>query len=158
MTPQRKRILCQRVSTTAIELTTTIVKMDFVDAPAVNIHGVNITMGWSPFGPDETLVGRWYVLNLPPSIAGGVTLLNQWLANLATISLANDFTDSNEFIWGSGSVVCAEQSTFQHTFSPKTSRNMKKDSSLLVVFVADAISGVIDNWDGAATISLFSST
>ena len=157
MTPQRKRIFSGRqdVNVTEVALQTAIVTID--SGPAVNIHGLNVTMGVSPAGPDETLVGRWYVVLLPPSVGSDQNIRDAWFANLNTISSANDTLANSEFIWGAGSIVCGEQSTFQHTFSPKSSRNAKAGARLAVIFVADAVSGAIDNWDSAATLSYFTS-
>jgi len=158
MNPQTKIIQSNRIDVAVTEIFVPIASVLFDDAPAVNIHGVNITLGATPFGPDESFIGRWYVYLLPPSVAEDLTVRNAWIANLNTIALANVALDNSQFIWGGGSIVCGEQSTFQHTFSPKTSRNAKKGSLLQVGIVADVISGVIDDWDGAATISCFAST
>jgi len=157
MNAQRKRIQSSRQAPNTTENAITIVAMDFDDDAVVNVHGVNVSIGMTPQGPDETLIGRWYVVMLPASIVHDSTVLNAWIANLNTVTLANLALASSEFVWGAGSIVCGEQSTFQHTFSPKTSRNVKKGGSLRLILVADAISGVIDDWDGAGTISLFSS-
>jgi len=158
MNPQRKRISSSRQSVNQTEEAITVVNLSFDDAPAVNVHGVNITLGVSPFGPDETLVGRWYVAVLPPSIENDATILSAWLDNLNTISLANAFLATADYIWGAGSIVVGEQSTFQLTFNPKTSRNINKGGRIRVIAVADAISGVADDWDSAGTISCFSTS
>ncbi len=155
MNPQNKRIESFRVSSNQTQLAVFVIKAVFEDAPSVNIHGVNVTLGMSPFGPDETLVGRWYVVVLPPSVAKDAAIQNAWIANLNTTALANVQLKNTEYVWGAGSFVAGEQSTVAIQFSPKTSRNMKKDSALYVIVVADAISGVSDDWDAAATVSLF---
>jgi len=157
MNVQRKRIQHGRFDVNNVELALFVANVLFDDTQAVNVHGVNITMACSPRGPDETLVGRWYVVMMPDAIAGDVNVRNAWLANLNNISDANDALQTVDYVWGAGSIVCGEQSTFQHTFSPGTSRNVKKGSQLFVIMVADAISGVLDNWDAAATVSLFTS-
>jgi len=158
MNVQRKRIQSARFSSTATETAARILSMPFRDAPSVNIHGVNISMGVTPFGPDETLLGRWYVVLLPSSIALDTSILNDWIANLDTITSANTKLNASEFVWGAGSFVCGEQSVWQHEFAPKTSRNVMKDGELFVILVADAVSGAIDNYDMVATISLFTSS
>ena len=152
---ERKRIASARGVSNQTELAFLVTTMEFDAAQAVNIHGLNVTMGMTPVGPDESLVGRWYVVLLSNSIASDATLRNAWIANLNTVDLANVALSSSEFVWGAGSIVCAEQSTFQHSFSPKSSRNAKNGAELFVIMVADAISGVIDDHDMAATISLF---
>jgi len=157
MTLQRKRIQSARFSSSATEAAAIVLQVPFRDAPSVNVHGLNVTMGATPFGPDETLIGRWYVLILPSSIDLDVAIRNAWIANLDTIAEANVHLNATEFVWGAGTILCGEQSTFQHTFAPKTSRNVTKDSTLYVVFVVDAVSGAIDNYDVAATASLFTS-
>ena len=157
MNVQRKRIQTGRTDNNVTEIPILTTNMSFDDAQAVNVHGVNITMGVTPAGPDETLVGRWYVAMLPSAVAGDTAVRSAWLANFNTITTANDFLDSSEYIWGTGSIVCGEQSTFQHTFNPNTSRNVMNGAQLFVFFVADAVSGVVDDWDAAATISLFTS-
>ena len=158
MNPQNKRIFSGRidVALTATAFNVAAILLDKADA--VNVHGVNITMGATPFGPDESFVGRWYVAMLPPSIVSDAATLATWIANLDTIAAANSFLESTDLIWGAGSIVCAEQSTFQHTFAPRTSRNAKNGSLLVVIMVADVISGVIDDWDAAATLSIFTSS
>ena len=157
MNAQRKRIRTARVTIGQTEQAQICTTMPFDDTNATNIHGVNITMGVSPEGPDETLVGRWYVVLFPPSVASDTTIRDAWIQNLNLITDANDHLDSTQWVWGAGTIVCAEQSTFQHSFTPKTSRNVEKGARLIVIFVADAISGVDDQWDMAATISLFTS-
>ncbi len=157
MNVQRKRIAQLRITSVSTALATVIVSIDFDDGQAVNVHGLNVSMGASPNGPDETFVGRWYVVNLPPSIVSDSSLLSDWIANLNTLTGANTALDTAEFVWGAGTIMCAEQSTFQHTFNPSTSRNMKHGSRLSLIMVADAISGVVDDWDGSGVISLFTS-
>jgi len=157
MQAQRKRIFHARVVQNVTEIATIVGVTTFDADNAVNVHGVNISIGMSPFGPDETLVGRWYVLMLPRSVNNDAALRAAWIANLNTIALANTHLNGTDMVWGAGSIVCAEQSTFQHTFSPKTSRNMQNGSALVIVVVADAVSGVIDDWDAATTTSLFTS-
>ncbi len=157
MNTQRKRILSFNVTSNLTGIAATTTSMPFDDDASVNVHGVNITMGVTPFGPDETLIGRWYVVILPNSIESDVALRNAWISNLNTTALANVALDSSEFIWGAGTILCSDKSVFNLTFAPSTSRNVKKGGRLRVIFVADAISGVIDDWDSAATISLFTS-
>ncbi len=155
--PQRKRIVSATSSTAVTGVALIVGSVPYDDAPAVNVHGLRVTLGVSPFGPDETLLGRWYVVNLPPSINSDVALRNAWLANLNTVALANPFLESTEFVWGSGGILCAEQSTFEMTFAPSTTRNMQKGSELYLIVVADAISGVIDDWDAVSMITQFTS-
>jgi len=158
MNIQRKRIKSDRISLSVTESAAVVNNIVFTDAPAVNIHGVHIDIAMTPFGPDETLVGRWYVACLPQSIANDPGLLADWVTSLNTITDANGQLKSSEFIWGSGQFICAEQAPFNHHFAPKTSRNMQKDSGIFVIVVADAVSGVVDNWDAAAHMTLFISS
>jgi len=158
MNVQRKTIISGLQSLSATEIALEILTKRFDDAPSVNIHGLQITMGMSPFGPDETLIGRWYVILLPPSVAKDATIRAEWIENLNTISSSNEHLDASEFVWGAGSILCAEQSVFNLTFAPKTSRNAPIGSRLIVVMVADRVSGVVDNWDGVATMSMFTSS
>ena len=157
MTTQRKRIHSAVNETAVVEVALPIGQIEFTDAPSVNVHGINITMGITPFGPDETFLGRWYVCMLPHSIYHDIDIRNAWFQNLNTIGSANDALVSSDFVWGAGSILCSDKSVFNHTFSPSTSRNVKNGGALVVVYVADQISGVIDNWDAVTTISCFTS-
>jgi len=157
MQTQRKRIASGRQDNPVTEIAINVVQMILDTEGSVNLHGLNVTMGVSPRGPDETLVGRWYVAVVPKSVAEDSTIRNAWIAQMNTITSANAVLDSSEFIWGAGSFVCAEQSTFHLQFSPQTSRNVKEGSRIFVLAVADAVSGAVDDWDAAATISVFTS-
>ena len=157
MTTQNKIIKASRITLNTTEDASTCLSITFDTMQSQNIHGMTVTMGVSPNGPDETLVGRWYVLLLPHSIEDDPTVRNAWIDNLDTITAQNNALEGTEFVWGAGTIMCAEQSTFQHTFAPSTSRNIKKGAVLRVVFVADAISGVADDWDGSAMVTLFTS-
>ena len=157
MNVQRKRIRSSRVGSAQTELAVVLNQLDFDDSVAVNIHGLQIDIGMTPFGPDETLLGRWYVVVLPNSIVHDGAVFGQWLINLNTIGSANEALTSSEFVWGSGSFTCAEQAPFNTHFAPATSRNMALGSSMLIIVVADAVSGVVDNWDATSHITLFSS-
>ena len=158
MNAQRKQIQSSRQFVGVTETALIIVNIQFDSSNAGNVHGLNVSMGASPAGPDETMVGRWYLAILPRSIYEDVTTRNQWISQLDTIALANAALLSSEFIWGAGSFVCGEQSTFYEKFAPKTSRNVKEGSTMVLIMVADAISGVVDDWDSAGTISLFVSS
>ena len=157
MTSQNKVIQSARLDVNVTEVATINSIRVFEESSGINMHGLIVTMGASPAGPDETLVGRWYVALLPKSLSDDIALRNAWLAQLNTIALANGVLDRAEFILGAGSIVCAEQSTFQETFKLGTSRNVSPGSTLMVIFVADAISGVIDDWDSASTMVFFTS-
>ncbi len=157
MKPQRKTIIAGRQQTNQTETAIAAVSLQFDDQDAINIHGLNVTGGASPFGPDETIVGRWYVVLMNPAMAESTIMRNQYITNLDTIASANQQLDSTDTCWGSGTFVAHEAAPFILNFSPKSSRNAKRNSRLLVIFVADAISGVVDDWDLAATISCFTS-
>ena len=158
MKSQRKPIAYGRNSSVNTELTSVVLAENFIDGPLQNVHGLQCTMSASPFGPDETMVGRWYVVLLPASIANDTDLRQAWISRLDTLSSANDALSSSEFVWGAGSFICAEQAPFNLTFAPKTSRNVPFEARLMVLMVADAISGVVDNWDASASFSYFVST
>ena len=67
-----------------------------------------MTMGVSPRGPDETLVGRWYVVVLPRSVVEDSAVRNLWIAQLNLITTANDVLKNSEFVWGSGSFIAGK--------------------------------------------------
>jgi len=158
MTVQRKRIKTANFSSSTLEIAVPVVSMVFDASQGVNVHGLRCTMGMSPFGPDETLLGRWYVVLLPASIAADVTLRNEWISNLNTQTSANTFLDTApQEVWGAEQVLCAEQSVYLEHFIPGTTRNAKKNDELFVIMVVDAISGVVDNFDVSAMINLFTS-
>ncbi len=158
MRVQNKTIVSGFISSFTTGSATTLVTHAFSDETAVNVHGMTITQGCSPFGPDETLVGRWYLVNLPPSVAEDSTVRNAWQDQLNTIGSANSTLDNAQFIWASGTVVCSDKSTFQQTLSLKSTRNMLKGSELALFVVVDAISGVIDDFDWAGTMTFFTSS
>ena len=108
MTAQRKRIFSNNISSNLTEIAQIVCELRFLDTISQNIHGVNITFGVTPFGPEETLVGRWYVIILSRSIADDTAIRNAWIANLNNISLANDALESSEFVWGAGTIVCSD--------------------------------------------------
>jgi len=158
MTVQRKRIKTANFSSSTLEVAVPVVSMVFDASQGVNIHGLRCTIGFSPFGPDETLLGRWYVVLLPASIAQDVTLRNEWISNLNTQTTANTFLDTTPIeVWGADQVLCAEQSVYLQTFAPASTRNAKKNDELFVITVVDAVSGVVDNFDVSAAINLFTS-
>jgi len=155
MQAQNKTIVVGRQFVSNIEDMIPIVSYTFDEAASFNIHGLRVTIGASPAGPDETMVGRWYLVLLPNSVAEDSTTFNAWTTQLDTIAKANVALEHAEFIWGSGSFVIGEQSTLQETFAPRTTRNAKKGYQLTLFIVADAISGVIDDWDSAGSMTFF---
>ena len=158
MNVQRKRISTGKTGSSITEDATIVIQFNFNDAPSVNVHGLHVDISMTPFGPDESLEGRWYVVALPQSIVHDATVLTAWVDNLNTIASANTALQSSEFVWGSGAFICAEQAPFNTHFAPKTSRNMQDGSALFVIVVADAVSGVVDNWDASTHISAFVSS
>ena len=158
MNPQRKFVALGRSQQNVTEQVVLVIQKGFDDAPAVNVHGLNVQICATPFGPDETLLGRWYVLNLPHSMIEDVTLRNNYIANFDTIGEANAIMTTTEFVWGCGQFICAEQAPLNIEFKPSTSRNIKKGGAIIVLLVADQISGVIDDWDSSAQLLGFTST
>ena len=157
MNVQRKRIKTARQQFSATETAVIVVSQEFEDGPAVNIHGLRVDFSCSPFGPEETLLGRWYVVLLPHSVNQDTTLRNQWIANLDTTGAANGALDSAKFVWGAGSFIASDQTPYNMTFVPGTSRNADKGSRLAVIYVADAVSGVVDDHDITAIMNYFTS-
>jgi len=158
MNVQQKQLVTSRIVSSAVGEATIVVFKNFLDAPAVNVHGLTVTFGVTPAGPDESFLGRWYLCNLPHSIVDDTGILNDWIDNLDDLTTTNNHLESTTMVWGAGSFTCAEQSTFQHTFSPKTSRNMQRGSGLYLIVVADAISGVLDDWDANGMLTYFISS
>jgi len=154
---QRKIIKYNKVTSTTNGLAFTVLEQRFDSSDAVNVHGMRCSMTASPFGPDETLIGRWYVCMLPPSIISDILVFNAWKDNLGSFADANDFTESSELIWGSGPIQCTDHTPFKEEFAPRTSRTVQKGSGLFLLMVVDEVSGVIDNFDLTAQFSLFTS-
>ena len=157
-TIQRKRYHADQVDSSALNSTQIVEAMEFVDAPAVNIHGVNISLGVAPTDPDETMRGRWYVVVLPRSVAQDSTIRTAWIGELDTQSDAKQALDGSNMVWGSGSFVASQDTPFNHSFAPKTSRNIQMEGQLLVLIVADSITGLLDFWEANATIALFTTS
>lgn len=158
MNTQRKRIKHNIFTSNVTENAQLVVTMPFTDSASVNIHGLNVSMGMSPFGPDETAIGRWYVILLPASIANNTALRAEWVDNLNTTALANTFLASaGKEIWGAGQFICSSESPWLHTFKPSTSRNVENEGELFVIMTVDQVSGVVDDYDLCATINLFTS-
>ena len=155
MTPQRKVIKCNSTTFALTAQHLVVLQHDFDNSSAMNMHGFRMSHGATPFGPDESMLGRWYVALLPASISHDAVVLLDWLSNFNGINPANDATESSKFILASGSFTCAEQSTFQHEFNLKTSRNVMAGDTLIYFIVADAISGVVDDWDTNAMWTYF---
>jgi len=132
--------------------------MVFEDAPAVNIHGLHVTMGAYPANEGENMRGRWYVVMLPRSVAENSTTRAEWISQLDSRATTNNALEGSSFVWGSGVFVATNISPWQHTFSPKTSRNAQNESRLMVLIVADSISGAIDFWETTSNISCFTSS
>ena len=158
MNTQRKTIESFRSASTSLNLFMQVLRHDFEDSSAVNIHGLHATLGVAPLGPDETLQGRWYILALPNSITQDSDILLEWLSNLNVNTTANLQLSSTEFVWGSGSFIASDATPLNIDFAPKTSRNMMKGSSLQMIVVADQIDGAIDDWFGIGSFSFFTTS
>ena len=158
MNVQRKRITQVNISTTELEVATVVAGMVFQDSAAVNVHGVNITLGVTAGGDDEIALGRWYVVALPRSIVSDGATFNTWISLLNTITSVNNSFESTEFIWGAGSFVVNTNSAFNLEFSSKTSRNMQEGLALFTIVAMDDVTGLVDTWDAASTISAFTSS
>jgi len=155
MTDQRKRIKSAHDGQTGLFSVKRIVDMGINDVNKVNIHGLHITMGCAPVDPEEVFLGRWYVVLLPNSIAHTAATESAWLAELSTVSLANNHLSASSFVWGSGSIICSDATPFNLTFKPSTTRNAQKGSRLYLLMVADDITGILDNWGAVATMTFF---
>ena len=158
MNTQRKRYSVNTLDSSALKDALIINDMDFTDAPAVNIHGVNISIGVALTDPEEIMRGRWYVVMLPRSVAQDTTVRNTWIQELDSFSNAINQLDGSTFVWGSGSFVCSDRTPFNTIFSPKTSRNAQQGSKLMVLIVADTITGLLDTWEAISSFSLFTSS
>ena len=158
MRTQRKRYGANRGGSITLGQATTILDMVFNDAPVVNIHGVNISVGVAPVDPEEVMRGRIYVAALSRSVAEDSTVRNTWADQLDSEVDATTALDGSSLIWGSVSFVASDATPFNWTFAPKTSRNMQNESRLIIYVVADTISGLLDEWEAVAGISLFASS
>jgi len=154
---QRKTIVYNKFTLTTTGLAFSAIEERFESSDAVNVHGLRASITAAPFGPDEHLIGRWYVVMLPPSVAADIAIFNAWKANLATPALANAFTESSELIWGSGIIHCSDQTPYHEEFAPKTSRTVQKGSALFIIVTVDEVSGVVDDFDITTQLSLFTS-
>jgi len=161
MNSQRKRISANILSSNAIANAEVVVAMSFNDSAAVNVHGVNVSLGVFPLGgvdPGESMRGRWYVATLPRSIVNNGASLAAWLDGLDNFTnLANNF-ESAPMIWGSGAFAAHSTDHFNMTFQPRTSRNMEEGSALFVIVVADDIDGLLDDWRATAHVTAFTSS
>ena len=147
MTAQRKVIRTNRIAFALTSQHIVLLDKTFDNSSSMNMHGLRVSMGATPAGPDESMLGRWYLALVPNTVAHDPVVLLDWLTNFNGVSVANDATESAQFILASGAFTCAEQSTFQHEVALKTSRNVSAGDHLMFFMVADAISGVIDDWD-----------
>ena len=155
MNTQRKIIRSGIEGSISLADVRTISSFLFDSAPAVNVHGLNVTLGIAPVDPEEVMRARWFIVALPNSIVHDSTVFAAWIDNLKFITPANDALEGSEFVWGSGSVVCSDVSPAVVSFSPKSLRNLQKGSALYCFVVADTISGLLDEWEAAATMSFF---
>jgi len=136
-----------------------ILTLPFGASSAVNVHGVHIDIGIIPAADDEVARGNWWVVMFPDSIAGNASLKNDWVDQLNSGTSANTALSSAEFIWGSGTFVTSSNGGgFNYTFAPKTSRNMSKDSELVVVARMNSITGLLDEWETNCSASVFITT
>ena len=158
MNVQRKRLNHGTVDSTALFSPQVVASIQFIDAPKVNIHGVNVTIGAMPVGADETMRGRFYVVVLPKSIVSDATTFGTWIQNLGTSGSISDHIDGSSMVWGSIAYCAGTLEPFNWTFAPKTSRNMGEGSGIFVIAVMDSLSGIIDSWEATSNISLFSSS
>jgi len=155
MNAQRKRYVVGSLDSFNLKDAQTVVSLEFNDSNAVNVHGVNISLGVVPAADDEIMRGRWYVVALPRSIAEDATIRGQWIGQLDNFNSAQDAIDGSSMVWGSGVFTTTSGGPFNVTFSPKTSRNMQSQAQLRVLVVADSVTGLLDEWEAIASISCF---
>ena len=158
MNVQRKRYATDLAESFNLEEATSVVQMNFNDAPAVNIHGVNISLGVVPAADDEIMRGRWYVTLIPPTINEESSVRNAWFDQFDTGLQATQSLDGSSMVWGSGSFTATSGGPYNVTFSPKSSRNASQNSRMDVLVAIDSVTGLLDEWEATATISLFTTS
>ncbi len=126
---QKRRL---EVSTGTSGLGTSSIDMEFLNDSEVNMHAYVASVSIEPQDADANANGIWGVWVLP-----NATIQN---ADLPTTYGQWGDEDRSQYLWFMQPFTCSNQTPFSSTIAPKTSRNMARDSRVVLQVRIEGIS------------------
>jgi len=126
----------QEVTSSAPGISNNFIDLEFLDDAMVNLHGYIAQFAAEPENADANCNGIWAVWVLP-----GKTIQNADLPS--TFGEFGD-EDRSQYMWGMGPFQASNQTPYHMMFAPKGTRNMPRDSRVVLqVFIQGVSAGVV---------------
>jgi len=106
--------------------------MEFLNDAMVNVHGYRMQFGTEPTTGEANANGIWAVWVLP-----GKTIQN---ADLPTTYGEFGNEDRSAYLWGMGPWLSSNQTPNHVEFAPKGTRNMARDSRIVLQILVQGLS------------------
>jgi len=129
MSKQKRRL---EVATGTPGIGNSFIDINFVNDAMVNFHGCRVNVALEPQDADANANGAIIVWVLP----GGVIQNTDLPATFG--GLGNE--DFSQYIWGWTPFAVSNQTPFNWEFAPDTTRNMARDSRIVVQIRTEGIS------------------
>jgi len=99
--------------------------LEYTAQRAQNVHGLRCEINIESEAMEANSNGSWQIYVLPGDIITGADTITAW----------DQWDDENitQYLWGAGLWMASNQTPFHTVFAPKTSRNLKKSSRIMVV-------------------------
>ena len=120
------------VSTSNPGISVNFIDMEFINDAMVNLHGYRAMLAIEPEDADANCNGIWAVWVLPNN-----TITNGQLP--ATYGAFGD-EDRSQYLWGYGPFAATNQTPFHMEFAPKGTRNMARDSRVVLEIRIEGVS------------------
>jgi len=124
------------VTSSAPGISNNFIDLEFLNDAMVNCHGYRAEAMLEPEVGDANFNGIWAVWVLP-----GKTIQN---SDLPTTYGEFGNEDRSQYLWGFGPLGGSNQNPEKLVFAPKTSRNMARDSRIVLqIFIQGISSGLV---------------
>ena len=123
------------VTTLAPGISNNFIDMEFLNDAMVNLHGYIAQIALEPQDADANANGIWAVWVLP----------NDLIINSQLPTTYGEFgnEDRSAYLWGYGPWVASNQTPYHMIFQPKGTRNMARESRVVLqVLIAGISAGV----------------
>ena len=126
----------QEVTSSAPGISNNFIDLEFLDDAMVNLHGYIAQFAAEPQDADANCNGIWAVWVLPGGVIGNTDLPSTYG------SFGNE--DYSQYLWGMGPFQASNQTPYHMIFQPKGTRNMARDSRVVLqVFIQGVSAGLV---------------
>ena len=124
------------VTSSAPGVSNNFIDLEFLNDAMVNVHGYRAEAAFEPQDADANINGIWAVWVLP-----GQVIQN---SDLPTTYGEFGNEDRTQYMWGYGPFAFSNQTPGNIKFTPKTTRNMARDSRIVFqIFIQGVSAGLV---------------